>query len=109
VYAYLIYTAFLTIDHDLHRLRRNALNRYFSKTAVTNFESYIRETAEYLCSRLQSHSNSEPVTISTAYSSFTTDGIAEYCFGKSYDYLDRPNFMPNLQAGNDSLGECYLC
>lgn len=72
---------------------------------MSNFESYIVTTAEKLCSRLAEHSDSGPVTISTAYSSFTTDVIAEYCFAKGYGYLDRRNFVPNLQAGNDSLGE----
>jgi cytochrome P450 len=98
-------TAFLTLDHDLHRLRRNALNRYFSKGAVSEFEPYIRETAEKLCRRLKSYANLGPVTISTAYSSFTTDIITEYCFEKSFNFLDRDHFLPNLQAANDSLGE----
>jgi cytochrome P450 len=98
-------TAFLTIDHDHHRLRRNALNRYFSKTAVNKFEPYISSTAEKLCKKLEMYANLGPVTISTAYSSFTTDVITEYCFENSYNFLDGEDFLPNLQAGNDSLGE----
>jgi hypothetical protein len=39
-----------------------------------------------------------------AYSSFATDIITEYLFAKSYNLLDRPDFLPNLQAANNSLG-----
>jgi cytochrome P450 len=95
----------LTIDHDLHRLRKNALSRYFSKSAVSKFEPYIRETAEKLCRRLQSYADLGPVTISIAYSSFTTDVITEYCFDKSYNFLDGDEFLPNLQAAINSFGE----
>ncbi|KAF2424505.1 cytochrome P450 [Tothia fuscella] len=97
-------TAFLTIDHDLHGIRRGALNQYFSKTAVSKVEPYIRQTAENLCQRLESYARSDtPVAISAAYSSFTTDIITEYCFGKSYNLLDQDHFVPNLQAANDAM------
>ncbi|KAF1815265.1 putative cytochrome P450 [Eremomyces bilateralis CBS 781.70] len=98
-------TAFLTIDHETHRIRRGALNRYFSKAAVNKIEPYIREAAEKLCSCIASYAGSDTVTISVAFSSFTTDVITEYLFAKSYHMIDRPHFLPNLQAGNDSLGE----
>jgi len=94
-----------TIDHDLHRLRRNALNRYFSKSAVGNFEPFVREIAEKLCRRLQSYADQGPVTISAAFSCFTVDVITEYCFSKSYNFLDHDQFVPNFQVSLDSLGE----
>jgi cytochrome P450 len=97
-------TSFLSIDHDEHRLRRNALNRYFSKAAVGKFEPYIRQTCEKFASRILDYRNSDPLKISAAYSSFTTDVITEYCFGKSFDFLSRDRFMPNLQAANDAVG-----
>lgn len=94
-----------TPDHDLHRLRRNALNRYFSKAAVGNFEPYVREIVEKLCRRIQSYSNQGPVAISAAFSCFAVDVITEYCFSTSYAFLDHDHFVPNFQIALDSLGE----
>jgi cytochrome P450 len=94
----------MSFDHDKHRLRRGALNRYFSKQAVGKFEPYIQQTAAKFAKRLLEYRNTGPLTISAAYSSFTTDVITEYCFGKTFDFLSRDHFMPNLQAANDAVG-----
>jgi cytochrome P450 len=94
----------MTFDHDTHRMRRNALNRYFSKAAVGKFEPYIRQSCEKFANRLLDYRNTGPITISSAYSSFTTDVISEYCFGKSFDYLDRDRFVPNMQPASDAFG-----
>ncbi|KIV99166.1 uncharacterized protein PV09_09120 [Verruconis gallopava] len=97
-------TSFLSIDHDEHRLRRNALNRYFSKAAVAKLEDYIKQTCERFADKLLEYRNTGPLTISAAYSSFTTDVIAEYCFGRTFNFLGRDRFLPNLQAANDAMG-----
>ncbi|KIW01741.1 uncharacterized protein PV09_06917 [Verruconis gallopava] len=105
-YLYVIWqTSFFSIAHDEHRMRRNALSRYFSKAAVSKFERYIRETSEKLARRLLDYRKSGPITISAAYSSFATDVITEYSFGKSFHLLDRDRFLPNLQAANDGYGQ----
>ena len=77
---------FMTLDHDTHRMRRNSLNRYFSKSAVGKFEPYIRASCEKFAKRLLDYRNDGPITISAAYSSFATDVITQYCFGKSFEF-----------------------
>jgi len=94
----------MTFDHDTHRMRRNTLNRYFSKAAVGKFEPYIKQSCDKLTKRLLDYRGKGPMTISSAYSSFATDVITEYLFGESFEYLDRDRFLPNLQPASDSFG-----
>ena len=52
------------MGHDDHRMRRNALNRYFSKQAVSKFESFIRETVDRFTDRLLEYRNDGVIKIS---------------------------------------------
>ncbi|OCK93440.1 cytochrome P450 [Cenococcum geophilum 1.58] len=94
-----------TPDHHIHRLRRTALNRYFSKQAVAKFEPFVRNTAQKLCDALDDYAGKEPVVLSTAFSSFATDIVTEYAFARCYHFLDRPGFQPNLQTAMDALAD----
>jgi cytochrome P450 len=97
--------AFMTIEHDVHRMRRAAMNKYFSKAAVGKLESYIRQSCEKFAKRLLEHANTGPLRITSAYSSFTTDVVSEYCFGFSFQYMDRFQFEPNMHAAANGFGD----
>lgn len=43
---------FATVGHNLHRMRRSALNPFFSKRSITSNEPQIREIVEHMCHRL---------------------------------------------------------
>lgn len=47
-------TSFGTIDHDLHRLRRNAMNKFFSRTQITKLEPEMKKLTQLLCDKLLS-------------------------------------------------------
>jgi len=69
------------------------MSQFFSKGSVRRVEPIIQGNLNKLLSRLRTYQQSgEPVTISLAYSAFTSDIITEYCFGKSYKYLDAADF-----------------
>ncbi|KAE9985723.1 hypothetical protein BLS_005689 [Venturia inaequalis] len=87
-----------SVHHNLHRLRRGALNRFFSKAAIVKIEPLVHTLAQKLCDKLLARSkDGRPAfNISMAYSCFTTDIITRYCFGQSYGYLDQEEFEPNL-------------
>jgi len=93
-----------TIPHNLHRIRRAALSPFFSKASVTRLEPLIQEKVEILCSRLRKFKESgQPVSISLAYACLTNDVVSEYCFAKSYNYLERsPDFHTDI---HDALEE----
>ncbi|OKL59413.1 hypothetical protein UA08_05083 [Talaromyces atroroseus] len=87
-------STFATVSHDLHRIRRSALNPFFSKRAVyINAEQLIRDKLEMLCQRFsQACETQEVVRLDAAYMALTMDIITHYAFGKSYDYLAEPDF-----------------
>lgn len=67
---------FGTLSHDLHRSRRNALNRYFSKAAVAKLEDRIQDKAELLCEKFLEMANTgTPIDLAVAFSCFTTDVV----------------------------------
>lgn len=99
-------SVFGTPGHDLHRLRRGALNRFFSKASVTRLEPIIHRAVEKLIAQLRLHTGTgSPVSIAMAFSCMTTDVVTEYAFLKSYDFLGSPTFEPNFHraiiAGTD--------
>ncbi|KAK2834957.1 hypothetical protein FQN49_006745 [Arthroderma sp. PD_2] len=97
-----------TASHDLHRLRRSALNPFFSKASVVKLEPIIVDTVQKLCRKIEMHAGSgTPITISSAFFGMTTDIISEYAFAKSTDFLetDNPKFEINLHRAITSGAE----
>ncbi|KAK6432626.1 hypothetical protein LTR95_011207 [Oleoguttula sp. CCFEE 5521] len=82
--------------HDLHRMRRAALNPFFSKQAVVRLEARtIRAKIDKLCEKLKRYQETnEPVNLEHAFVAMTTDIMTEYSFNQCYNHLDRPGFFP---------------
>ncbi|KAI0889423.1 cytochrome P450 [Annulohypoxylon maeteangense] len=97
-------SGFMTLNHDHHRLRRSPLIKFFSKPQIAQYESHVRGHAQRLCDKIiVEGAKHEPFEIQDAYSSFTSDVISEYCFGKSFGFLSledgwTPNFRNPLYA-----------
>jgi cytochrome P450 len=86
-------SGFGTADHDHHRLRRNALNPFFSKQAIHRMEPLIREHIEKLCKRFEGYRLSgAPLDTIQAYAALTTDIITSYSFNTSYDCIGDTNW-----------------
>lgn len=86
-------SSFATASHNLHRLRRSALNPFFSKRSVYQTESLIKSKIEQLCRRFQSAmETNEIIRLDAAYMALTMDIITHYAFGSSYNYLAEPDF-----------------
>ncbi|KAI9878238.1 MAG: hypothetical protein M1823_006983, partial [Watsoniomyces obsoletus] len=101
---------FGTISHDLHRVRRGALNPFFSKQAVNRLEPVIRELIDKMCARFETCRDSgEPVETGRAYAALTTDIITRYAFRTSYGCIDDPNWKWDWpKAMNDGTKSCHL-
>lgn len=86
-------TVIASEDHDLHRMRRAPLSPFFSTQAIARIEPVVHEKLALLCGRLkQLEGSHEPVNVEAAINAMTTDIITQYCFGKSYDFLKKPDF-----------------
>ncbi|KAK8090180.1 Cyrochrome P450 monooxygenase [Apiospora hydei] len=93
----LIHTGFGTVDHDLHRLRRAPLAKFFSRSMIARLEPEIQALAQTLCDKLLAQSGKEAFDLTVAYSCFTTDAISGYAFGQSLGYLTREGWYPNFR------------
>ena len=82
--------AFKTIQHDLHRQRRNQLKPFFSKASVRTLEPLIIKKVDRLCDRLEGERGITSLTYASV--ALTVDIISRVCFGESYDYLENEHF-----------------
>jgi Cytochrome P450 len=82
-----------TVSHDLHRMRRAALNPYFSKASIRRLEPIIRDTVAKLLKRMDSHQKSgEVLPMTVVYKAMTSDIINNYAFGKSDNCMDMKDY-----------------
>lgn len=48
----IVSSMFATLDHDHHRIRRSAMNKFFSRAQILKLESNIRELVDQLCDKM---------------------------------------------------------
>lgn len=101
---------FGTQDHDVHRMRRTALNPFFSKQSVQRLEPVIQQNVDLLCKKLQEYGQSNRVvSVDNAVMALATDIISEYSFGYSYDLLEEDDFAePWNSAFRDAMRSAVL-
>lgn len=82
-----------TADHDLHRTRRGAMSKMFSKESVRRLEPIMRKTWSKLFIRLNEfqHSGKE-ITLLPMFGAFTNDIISEYAYGFNLEWTQAPQF-----------------
>lgn len=87
-------SALATIDHDHHRLRRAALNPFFSSQEVRKLQPVIEERCDALLERLWQYSQTsfEPLDVMYPFSAFTCDVINEYSFSRCDHYIEDATF-----------------
>lgn len=77
-----------TKDHDLHKLRRSAVSKFFSKSSVHALEPMIVTIIDKLLARLK-QSKGKVVNLNYAFAAFSLDVVSEYCFGESEGALEK--------------------
>ena len=87
-------SGFSTVPHDLHRLRRGALNPFFSARSVTQLEPLIKSKVEKLSVRFDQLAETQEVfRLDAAFMALTMDIICDYAFARDRRYLDKPDFQ----------------
>ncbi|EHA47697.1 trichodiene oxygenase [Pyricularia oryzae 70-15] len=89
-------SGFGTIDHDVHRMRRAPLGKFFSRNNIAKLESEIHNLVQKLCDKFLKDSGNV-IEIATAFSCFTSDAISGYCFGESFGFLEQDGWYPNFR------------
>jgi cytochrome P450 len=86
-------SSFATVSHNLHRLRRAALNPFFSKRSIGAIQPLIVSKIELLCRRFENAiKTKEVIRLDAAYMALTMDVIAHYAYGYSYNHLAEDDF-----------------
>lgn len=99
-------SAFGTVPHELHRLRRRAFQGFFSKQKIASLEPLIQEIIERLCTRLEEYRVArEVMPIRHAYECLTCDVIMEYALAINDGNIDHPDFNPALHETIKTVGE----
>ncbi|KAI1978936.1 hypothetical protein LOZ54_006196 [Ophidiomyces ophidiicola] len=89
-------SSFGTIDARLHRLRRGAINPFFSRGKVLKQESLIQELVLKFCKRVENFGKPGAVIpLSLGFTCLITDLITSYVMGRSYHYIDQPDWHPH--------------
>ena len=82
-----------TVSHELHRRRRQAVDRFFSTQSVAKLEHVIQGNIDKLCSRIEEYKQAQkPINLTEAFLALTMDIIESYSFGTSSNLLDLPEF-----------------
>lgn len=89
-------TGFSTVSHELHRMRRGAMNRYFSRQQVLVREGEVLEFAQRTAGKMLRFSEGRPFDIKEAFNCFTADVVSQYAFGEPMGFVDQKGWEPNF-------------
>ncbi|KAI9644280.1 hypothetical protein NHQ30_007636 [Ciborinia camelliae] len=88
-------TGFGAEDHHVHRMRRAALNPFFSKASINRLSPMLTAMVEKLSSRLEEFRNTnQPLNIRLPFQCYTADIITLYATNRCWDHLEVPDFNP---------------
>lgn len=97
---------FGTIPADVHRVRRSAVNPFFSFQAVSKFSPHMQAIVDRLIARMEKcAAKDEPIPLFYAYRCLTVDIISEYVFAHQFRLLDRPDWGRSFYSAWRSLWE----
>lgn len=95
-----------TTQHDLHRVRRGALNPFFSKKAVMALEDDTRNKVDLLCEKIGDYAaEGRVLDLGTAFTAVTLDVITQYCYDACLNCLKEPGFAPHWKKLMSGLFE----
>ena len=82
-----------TVDHDLHRSRRAAISKLFSKESIRKLEPIMRTHLDQLWIRLKEfQDDGREISLLPMFGAFTNDVISEYAYGFNMNWLQSPQF-----------------
>ena len=89
---------------ELHKVRRRALDPYFSKPSVLSLESVIKSNVEELCQRLNEvRASKQPLSITLLSRCLTAEIISEYLFARPYGFLTNPERSKPFFSANNTV------
>ncbi|KAH0437675.1 cytochrome P450 [Colletotrichum camelliae] len=85
-----------TSQHELHHMRRKAVEGFFSKQSVTRMETRIHHEARRLDEKLRQLSGTgQVIQLDHAFSAVAGDLAAQFACGESPELIEDPAFNPD--------------
>ncbi|KAH9886398.1 benzoate 4-monooxygenase cytochrome P450 [Xylariomycetidae sp. FL2044] len=85
-----------TVSHELHRKRKGAFNRFFSKQQVIKLEHEVNEFAQRCTDKMLACAGKGAFDVKQAFNCFTADIISQYAFGQPMGFIDQEGWEPNF-------------
>ncbi|KAL8847384.1 MAG: hypothetical protein Q9221_007571 [Calogaya cf. arnoldii] len=77
-----------TIEHEVHRRRRNAYANYFSKQSIQKYSGVIQAAVNKPCDKCEELSqDGKKINLMHAYAAMTGDIVTGYCFPESFGHV----------------------
>lgn len=89
-------TGFSTVNHEVHRMRKGALSKYFSRQQMLKLEGEVKEFAQMTVDKMLRYAGREPFDVKEAFNCFTADIMSQYAFGESMGFIAQDGWEPNL-------------
>lgn len=84
---------FTTPSNDVHRVKRAALNPFFSRKKVLDLEDIVQQKAKKLVTRMENAFDSTgSIDLHHGYRAISVDVITDYAFDHCYKFLDQEDF-----------------
>lgn len=84
---------FSVLGHDYHKMRRGALNSFFSTKAVVELEPVVKSKVDLLATRFEAaQKTGEIIRVDAAFMALTMDVICQYAFAKDDNMLLKDDF-----------------
>lgn len=100
--------AVLTVDHDVHKARRQPLNPFFSKAKVALRQDMMDRNTNKLCDRIQQFARANSMfNLGAAITAFTRDVATEFILNKTYNSLDQEDFHWGMTTIGRSSGAIW--
>ncbi|KAK3903539.1 cytochrome P450 monooxygenase sdnE [Staphylotrichum tortipilum] len=91
-----------TVDHDMHRKRRNTINGFFSIASIRRLEPIMQESMRKLLARMATAGETgEVLRMHFVFKACTSDIITKYAFGDSFHFLDEDDFATPYMEASD--------
>lgn len=92
-----------TREHELHRRRKNAVSRFFSRAHMLQLEPEIHAMAQKMCDKILMCAGKGPVEMIHVFGCFAADTISQYAYGMPFGFLDQEGWLPNLKPGLEAI------
>lgn len=89
-------TTHSTANHELHRLRKSGVAKYFSRQQMLKLEGEVREFAQLTTDKMLRWAGRGPFEVKDAFNCFTADIISQYAFGEPIGFLAQEAWEPNF-------------